>query len=123
MKEPVLETPDGHYIVVRGHLWRKSNPHLPEDEQKRLVSELMAARRAVKEATGDPENLGEARKAPTVSRMKRRSLDLPKTPQHHLRAKNDERDQEPALERRWADRLSYSLTKPHADQRRGNGES
>lgn len=50
-----LETPDGRYIVVRGRLWRRTNPHLPEDERKRLVSELMAARRAVKEAAGDEE--------------------------------------------------------------------
>jgi peptidoglycan/xylan/chitin deacetylase (PgdA/CDA1 family) len=63
VKEPILETPDGRYIIVRGRLWRKSNPHLPEHEQKRLVSELMAARRAVKEATGNPEQLRAARKA------------------------------------------------------------
>jgi hypothetical protein len=69
MKEPVLETPDGRYIIVRGRLWRKSNPHLPEDEQKRLVSELMATRRAVKEATGDLEKLGEARKAVDVAKV------------------------------------------------------
>ncbi|MCJ8520686.1 hypothetical protein ABID21_003906 [Pseudorhizobium tarimense] len=47
MKKPVLETPDGRHTIVRGRLWRKSNPDLPEDEQKRLVYELMAARRAV----------------------------------------------------------------------------
>lgn len=33
----VLTTPDGRYIVVRGRLWRRSNPELREDERKRLV--------------------------------------------------------------------------------------
>ena len=33
---------------MRGRLWRCSNPHLPEDERAALVSELMAARRAVR---------------------------------------------------------------------------
>ena len=39
-------TPDGRYFVVRGRLWRTSNPNLSESERKRLTSELMAARRA-----------------------------------------------------------------------------
>ncbi|SFP86818.1 hypothetical protein [Sphingomonas rubra] len=41
-------TPDGRYIVVRGRLWRRANPHLPEAERQRLVDDLMAARRAVR---------------------------------------------------------------------------
>jgi len=45
-----LETPDGRYIVVRGRLWRKSDPNLGDEKRDRLVHELMAARRAVKEA-------------------------------------------------------------------------
>lgn len=40
-------TPDGHYFVVRGRLWRMSNPDLGEDERASLVSDLMAARRDV----------------------------------------------------------------------------
>ncbi|OJU11463.1 MAG: hypothetical protein BGN86_12405 [Caulobacterales bacterium 68-7] len=40
-------TPDGRYIVVRGRLWRASNPHLPEATRAALVGELMSARRAV----------------------------------------------------------------------------
>lgn len=44
---PPPVTPDGRYIVVRGRLWRRANPHLPEAERQRLVTELMAARRAV----------------------------------------------------------------------------
>jgi hypothetical protein len=39
-------TPDGRYIVVRGRLWRCSNPHLSEGTRAELVAELMAARRA-----------------------------------------------------------------------------
>ena len=34
--------------MVRGRLWRTSNPALPAAERERLVSELMAARRAVR---------------------------------------------------------------------------
>jgi hypothetical protein len=44
MSPPV--TPDGRYFVVRGRLWRCSNPHLPARERERLVHELMQARRA-----------------------------------------------------------------------------
>lgn len=43
-------TPDGRYFVVRGRLWRRSNPDLPEPERQRLVDALMAARRAVQAA-------------------------------------------------------------------------
>ncbi|WP_423212299.1 hypothetical protein [Paracoccus yeei] len=43
-------TPDGRYIVVRGRLWRATNPSLPEPERQRLTEALMDARRAVKAA-------------------------------------------------------------------------
>ncbi len=43
-------TPDGRYFVVKGQLWRCSNPALDEDERQLLVNELMDARRAVKAA-------------------------------------------------------------------------
>ena len=45
-----LVTPDGRYIVVRGRLWRATNPSLPEPERQRLTEALMDARRAVKVA-------------------------------------------------------------------------
>lgn len=45
-----LVTPDGRYIVVRGRLWRATNPSLPEPERQRLTQALMDARRAVKAA-------------------------------------------------------------------------
>lgn len=44
---PPDRTPDGRYVIVRGRLWRATNPHLPEDERASLVAELMTARRAV----------------------------------------------------------------------------
>lgn len=40
-------TPDGRYFVVRGRLWRLSNPALPAATREALVKDLMAARRAV----------------------------------------------------------------------------
>lgn len=42
-----LKTPDQRYLIVRGRLWRTSNPHLSEPDRQRLVGELMDARRAV----------------------------------------------------------------------------
>jgi hypothetical protein len=56
-------TPDGRYFVVKGQLWRCTNPSLSEDVRQRLVGELMAARREVKagKVTGDPEQLKTAR--------------------------------------------------------------
>ncbi|WP_312408703.1 hypothetical protein [Rhizobium sp.] len=48
-------------MVVRGRLWRLSNPQLAEAERQALVSELMDARRAVKDATGDVEGMKLAR--------------------------------------------------------------
>jgi hypothetical protein len=48
LKHPV--TPDGRYFVVRGKLWRMSNPGLDPDEKSRLVKHLMDARRAVRAA-------------------------------------------------------------------------
>ncbi|MBX8497186.1 hypothetical protein [Pseudomonas cichorii] len=56
-------TPDGRYFVVKGQLWRCSNPSLSEHERQRLVHELMSARREVKQAkaSGDPGLLKTAR--------------------------------------------------------------
>jgi hypothetical protein len=38
-------TPDGRYFVVRGRLWRLSNPALDPQTREVLVRELMNARR------------------------------------------------------------------------------
>lgn len=43
-------TPDGRYFVVKGRLWRCSDPSLEPDVRERLVKRLMAARRAVRAA-------------------------------------------------------------------------
>ena len=43
-------TPDGRYFVVKGQLWRCSNPSLKEDVRQSLVDALLAARREVKKA-------------------------------------------------------------------------
>jgi len=40
-------TPDGRYFIVKGRLWRSSNPHLAPDERQQLVNRLMDARRQV----------------------------------------------------------------------------
>lgn len=40
-------TPDGRYFIVRGRLWRRANPGLPDAVRTRLVHDLMYARRAV----------------------------------------------------------------------------
>ena len=40
-------TPDGRYFVVKGRLWRTSNPDLPPDQRQQLVNALMLARRQV----------------------------------------------------------------------------
>ena len=54
-------TPDGRYFVVRGRLWRASNPALDPAEREQLVRDLMAARRAVRGSKGDPVALATAR--------------------------------------------------------------
>ena len=68
MRYPV--TPDGRYFVVRGRLWRCTNPGLNQDERERLTRELMQARAAVGRAkrAGDEEGVRMARTA--VNRAK-----------------------------------------------------
>lgn len=48
-------TPDGRYFVVRGRLWRCTNPQLDEPRRQGLVSELMQARSAVRRALRDAD--------------------------------------------------------------------
>jgi hypothetical protein len=40
-------TPDGRYFVVRGRLWRTSNPDLAPEQRQAWVDRLMKARRQV----------------------------------------------------------------------------
>ena len=58
-------TPDGRYFVVKGRLWRMSNPGLPPEQRQALVNQLMQARRQVGIAkkAGDPEAERGARQA------------------------------------------------------------
>jgi len=58
-------TPDGRYFVVKGRLWRMSNPHLPPAQRQALVKQLMQARRQVGLAVkaGDAEAERAARAA------------------------------------------------------------
>lgn len=48
-------TPDGRYFVVRGRLWRKSNPALPADLRDALVKQLMEGRRLLRGIRPDAE--------------------------------------------------------------------
>jgi len=50
-------TPDGRYFVVKGRLWRMSNPILTPAVRQALVDRLMQARRQVGVArkAGDPD--------------------------------------------------------------------
>ena len=63
MKPPAPVTPDGRYLVVRGRLWRRSNPNLAPEHHQVLVNALMDARRAVRAALahGEPAALAAAR--------------------------------------------------------------
>lgn len=56
-------TPDGRYFVVKGQLWRCTNPNLAPDVRQTLVNKLMDARRQVKTAkrTGDETTIKAAR--------------------------------------------------------------
>lgn len=56
-------TPDGRYFVVKGKLWRCSNPAIPEAERERLVRELMKARGDIRRGKqrDNAEQIAEAR--------------------------------------------------------------
>lgn len=62
---PLLLTPDGRYVVHIGRngprLWRATNPKLLPEQSRVLTTKLMDARRAVKAALQDPNDLADAR--------------------------------------------------------------
>jgi len=64
-------TPDGRYFVVRGRLWRTSDPALDPIEREKLVKELMAARRGVAAAKRAQDQGAEADAHAAVDRTKR----------------------------------------------------
>ncbi len=63
-------TPDGRYFVVRGRLWRTTNPDLEPQVRDQLVRELMTARRAVGEARRGQDRDAEAKARAAVDRSK-----------------------------------------------------
>ena len=44
-RPPYPVTPDGRYFIVRGRLWRTSDPSLDPARREELIRELMDARR------------------------------------------------------------------------------
>ncbi|WP_375464071.1 hypothetical protein [uncultured Methylobacterium sp.] len=63
-----MRTPDGRYIIVRGRLWRCTDPTLSEEARRDGIHALMDARRAVRAAkratdAGTPDRLAAARRA------------------------------------------------------------
>jgi hypothetical protein len=62
---PYPVTPDGRYFVVRGRLWRTTNPALPAADRERLQRDLMRARSALGRArrAGDDAGRKAARRA------------------------------------------------------------
>ena len=49
----MADAEDDHYFVVKGRRWRATDPHIPDKLEAELVAELMAARRAVRDAKGE----------------------------------------------------------------------
>lgn len=64
-------TPDGRYFVVKGRLWRTSNPHLAPEERERLVKRLMDARREVGRAKKAGDEIAERAARSQVDAAKR----------------------------------------------------
>ena len=64
MSKDYPKTPDGRYFVVRGRLWRSSNPALDAPTRGKLVGDLMQARGDVGRAlkADDPVALKDARR-------------------------------------------------------------
>ncbi len=58
VKSTLPVTPDGRYFVVRGRLWRCTNPFLSAEVKKVLVGELMQARREKGSALRGGDNAG-----------------------------------------------------------------
>jgi len=55
------QTPDGHYFVSRGRLWRCTDPSLDDTSRRAAIKALMKARRAVQLAGSDAAAEAEAR--------------------------------------------------------------
>lgn len=66
-----VTTDDGRYFVVRGRLWRASNPGLSDKARCELVHALMEARREVTAAhrAEDRERMAAARQAVNTAKI------------------------------------------------------
>ena len=82
MQYPV--TPDGRYFVVRGRLWRCTNPALPEDERSHLTSELMRHRAAVGRARRAGNAEAEQKEARSSVVQKPRAQEAAPSPRFRL---------------------------------------
>ncbi|QNA90237.1 hypothetical protein G4G28_20175 [Massilia sp. Dwa41.01b] len=69
-KEKYPGTPDGRYFVVRGRLWRSSNPHLDPEERQAWVKRLMDARRQVGAALKSGDTAAESHARAQVDEAK-----------------------------------------------------
>lgn len=67
MKYPVTE--DGRYFLVKGRLWRCTNPELYEVTRQMLVQKLMNARRAVKVAAKGSDEMRSARQTVNAAKI------------------------------------------------------
>lgn len=61
-------TPDGRYFVVRGRLWRMSDPGLGEEQRAALVYDLMAARSGMARARRAGEATAPFREAVDIAK-------------------------------------------------------
>lgn len=66
-KKDYPRTPDGHFFVAKGRLWRCTDPDLTDTVRRAAVKALMQARRAVGQAADDAE-LAKARAAVDVAK-------------------------------------------------------
>jgi hypothetical protein len=64
-------TPDGRYFVVRGRLWRMSDPSLSDAERQGHVNALMDARREVGTAKRADDNVARQTARSAIDRAKR----------------------------------------------------
>jgi hypothetical protein len=58
-----IVTPDGRYIIVRGRLWRATNPALSDTTRETFTGQLMDARRTIRFAGHNARAMKAARKA------------------------------------------------------------
>lgn len=63
-------TPDGRYFIVKGRLWRCTNPALDKKTRQRLVHALMSARRAVRTALSNHDFAALRKARSEVNRVK-----------------------------------------------------